>query len=465
MTGTFDADASRQAPYLTLRLPFLLLSLRSGIALPMIAAAVKLTAIQGSALMHWFTLLFVGFLVAGTLVRSWLNQRQLLAVQRHRDQVPVAFASQIDLEAHQKAADYTVARAALHRLDNLLDAAIALILTIGGGIGAIDAAWRSLNLPTLWHGTAVVISTILLMSAISLPLSLYRTFGIEARFGFNRTTLGLFLADLLKGLLVSLLLGGPLVFVVLYLMERSGSLWWVYAWVVWVAFTIFITWAWPTFIAPIFNKFSPLTDEALKQRTEALLSRCGFSSKGVFVMDGSRRSVHGNAYFTGVGRNKRIVFFDTLIERLQAQEIEAVLAHELGHFRLHHVRSRLILSLVTGLGGLALLGALAAWPQFYSALGIAEPSSHTALLLFMIVLPAFTFFLTPLGAWWSRKHEFEADEFAAKFANARELAAALVKLYRDNATTLTPDSLHSAFYDSHPPALVRIARLHSLASA
>jgi STE24 endopeptidase len=414
--------------------------------------------------MHWFTLLFVGFLVAGTLVRSWLNQRQITAVQRHRNAVPAAFASQIDLEAHQKAADYTAAGGALARWDNLLDAAVALMLTIGGGISLIDAAWRTLAVPTLWHGTAVVLSTVLLMSAINLPLSLYRTFGIEARFGFNRMTIGLFIADLLKGLLVSLLLGGPLVFVILYLMDRSGSLWWLYAWIVWVAFTVFVTWAWPTFIAPLFNKFNPLTDEALKARTEALLSRCGFSSKGVFVMDGSRRSVHGNAYFTGVGRNKRIVFFDTLIERLQAQEIEAVLAHELGHFRLHHVRSRLILSLAMGLGGLALLGALAAWPQFYSALGVAEPSAHAALLLFMIVLPAFTYFLTPLSAWWSRKHEFEADEFAAKFANARELADALVKLYRDNATTLTPDALHSAFYDSHPPALVRIARLQTLAS-
>jgi STE24 endopeptidase len=413
--------------------------------------------------MHWFTEVFVVFIVAGTLVRSWLNQRQILAVQRHRERVPEPFADQIELAAHQKAADYTTALGRLARWDNLLDAAVALLLTVGGGISAIDALWSRLGWAEPWHGTAVVLSTILLMSAINLPLSLYRTFGIEARFGFNRTTLGLFILDLLKGLVVSLLLGGPLVVVILWLMARAGSWWWVYAWIVWVAFTVFVTWAWPTFIAPLFNKFTPLSDEALKQRTEALLARCGFASKGVFVMDGSRRSVHGNAYFTGVGRNKRIVFFDTLIERLQAQEIEAVLAHELGHFRLHHVRSRLILSLGMGLAGLALLGALAAWPQFYAALGVERAAPHTALLLFMIVLPAFTFFLTPLGAWWSRKHEFEADEFASKHADARELAAALVKLYRDNATTLTPDALHSAFYDSHPPALVRIARLRSLA--
>jgi STE24 endopeptidase len=411
--------------------------------------------------MHWFTEVFVIVLVAGTLVRSWLNQRQIAAVQRHRDRVPEPFAGEIELEAHQKAADYTTALGQLGRWDNLLDAAVALLLTLGGGIAAIDSLWSAAEWSQPWHGTAVVLSTVLLTSAIGLPLSLYRTFVIEARFGFNRTTLGLFVLDLIKGLVVGLILGTPLIAIVLWLMERAGSWWWLYAWLVWVAFTVFVTWAWPTLIAPLFNKFTPLADQTLKERTEALLARCGFASKGVFVMDGSRRSVHGNAYFTGVGRNKRIVFFDTLLERLQAQEIEAVLAHELGHFRLHHVRSRLFVSFATSLAGLALLGLLAAWPDFYAALGVPRATPHTALLLFMIVLPAFTYFLTPLGAWWSRKHEFEADEFAAKHANASELATALVKLYRDNATTLTPDKLHSAFYDSHPPALVRIARLRS----
>ncbi len=414
--------------------------------------------------MHWFTELFLAALVVGTLVRSWLNQRQIAAVQRHRDRVPEAFAEQVDLEAHRKAADYTVALARLGRWDNLLNAAVALALTIGGGISAIDAAWRAFGWTQPWHGTAVVLSTLLLISAIEVPFSAYRTFGIEARFGFNRTTPRIFVTDLIKGLLVSAVLGAPLIWVVLWLMERAGFWWWVYAWLVWVGFSIVVTWAWPTLIAPLFNKFTPLADEALRERTEALLARCGFSSKGVFVMDGSRRSVHGNAYFTGVGRNKRIVFFDTLLERLNASEIEAVLAHELGHFKLHHIRARLALSFVFGLAGLALLGLLADWPEFYSALGVRTPATHNALLLFMIVLPAFTFFLTPLGAWWSRKHEFEADEFAARHADARELAAALVKLYRDNATTLTPDELHSAFYDSHPSALVRIARLRSLAA-
>ena len=414
--------------------------------------------------MHWFAGLFVLLLIAATLTRSWLNQRQVAAVLRHRDEVPGAFRAQIDLASHQKAADYTVASARVSRWDTLLDAAVALLLTLGGGLSAIDRAWQAAHLPAVWHGTAVVLSTFLLVSLIGLPLSIWRTFGVEARFGFNRTTVALFVADLFKGLLLGLALGGPLLFVILFLMQRSGALWWVYAWLVWVGFTVLITWAYPTLIAPLFNKFTPLSDETLKQRTEALLQRCGFSSRGVFVMDGSRRSVHGNAYFTGVGRNKRIVFFDTLLERLQIAEVEAVLAHELGHFSLHHVRWRLVLSLGLGLVGLAVLGFLAQWSDFYAAFGVTTPSSHTALLLFVFVLPVFTYFTTPISAWWSRKHEFEADEFAAKFADARQLAEALVKLYRDNATTLTPDSLHSAFYDSHPPALVRITRLQQLAA-
>src|SRR5262245_208360 len=414
--------------------------------------------------MHWFAGLFVLLLAASTLTRSWLNQRQVAAVQSHRDEVPEAFRAQIDLASHQKAADYTVASARIGRWDTLLDTAIALVLTLGGGLSAIDRAWQAAHLPAVWHGTAVVLSTFLLVSLVGLPLSIWRTFGVEARFGFNRTTAGLFIGDLLKGLALGLVLGGPLVFVILFLMQRAGTLWWLYAWFVWVGFTVLITWAAPTLIAPLFNKFTPLSDEALKQRTEALLQRCGFSSRGVFVMDGSRRSVHGNAFFTGVGRNKRIVFFDTLLERLQIAEVEAVLAHELGHFRLHHVRSRLLLSLAFGLVGLAVLGVLAQWPDFYRALGVSTPSPHAALLLFVFVLPAFTYFTTPLAAWWSRKQEFEADEREAKFDDAGPLAEALVKLYRDNATTLTPDTLHSAFYDSHPPALVRISRLQQLAA-
>ncbi len=414
--------------------------------------------------MHWFTELFVALLIGATVIRSWLNQRQMAAVLVHRNQVPGPFTDQIDLASHQKAADYTVARGRISRWENLWDTLIVLALTLGGGIEAIDGLWQQVGLPEVWHGTAVVLSVLLIVSAVGLPFSIWRTFGVEARFGFNRQTPALFIVDLIKGLVLSVVLGAPLLFVILWLMQKAGSLWWLYAWIVWVGFTVLITWAWPTLIAPLFNKFTPVQDQTLREHTEALIQRCGFSSKGVFVMDGSRRSVHGNAYFTGVGRNKRIVFFDTLIERLGVAEIEAVLAHELGHFKLHHVRSRLVLSLGLGLAGLALLGALARWPLFYTALGVNMPSAHAALLLFMFVLPAFTFYFTPLGAWWSRKHEFEADEFAARYSNAETLADALVKLYRDNATTLTPDRLHSAFYDSHPPALIRIAKLRQLAS-
>jgi STE24 endopeptidase len=414
---------------------------------------------------HWLTELFIIILLAGTVIRSWLNQRQIAAVRAHRERVPDAFAAQVDLTSHQKAADYTVAVASIERWDNLLDTAVVLLLTLGGGIRIIDHAWLGAGLGAVWHGTAVVLSTLLLVAALGIPLSLWRTFGVEARFGFNRQSLALYVADLLKSVALALALGVPLVFVILFLMRRAGALWWLYAWLLWVAFTVLMTWAWPSLIAPIFNKFTPLADDDLKRRTEELLQRCGFASKGVFVMDGSRRSVHGNAYFTGVGRSKRIVFFDTLIERLRIPEVEAVLAHELGHFRLHHVRWRLLLSLLVGLAAFALLGQLTAWPGFYRAFGEMEPSPHAALLLFMFVLPAFTFFLTPLGAWWSRRHEFEADEFAARFADASQLAEALVKLYRDNATTLTPDLLHSAFYDSHPPALVRIGRLQRLTAA
>jgi STE24 endopeptidase len=414
--------------------------------------------------MHWFTGLFLLLLLVSTALRSWLNQRQVAAVRRHRDRVPEAFAQQVDLQAHQKAADYTVAGASLNRWDVLLDTAVALMLTLGGGIDTIDRLWRAAELSPTWHGTAVVLSTFLIVGAIGLPLSLWRTFGIESRFGFNRTTPGLYIADLFKSLALGLLLGTPLLFVILYLMQQAGSLWWLYAWLVWVSFSVLMTWAYPAILAPLFNKFTPVTDETLKQRTEAVLQRCGFESKGVFKMDGSRRSSHGNAYFTGIGRNKRIVFFDTLLDRLQVAEVEAVLAHELGHFRLKHIRSGLIVSVVMALLGFLLLDALMRWPAFYAALGVSAPSTHAALLLFMFVLPAFTYFLTPVGAWWSRKHEFEADEFAAQYADAKELASALVKLHRDNASTLTPDRLHSAFYDSHPPALVRIARLLSLST-
>ena len=411
------------------------------------------------------TILFLSAVIASTALRLWLTQRQMHAVSERRDAVPAPFANSIELSEHQKAADYTLARARLGQIDTVLGAVVLLIVTLGGGIDMMDAWWRGMALPDPWHGVAVIASLFLLMSIIELPLSWIRTFRVEARFGFNRMTPRMFLVDLLKGLLLGAALGLPLLWVVLTLMSSAGALWWLYAWAVWLGFSLLISWAWPIFIAPLFNKFTPLQDAALAERIEQLLQRCRFSSAGVFVMDGSARSTHGNAYFTGLGRNKRIVFFDTLMGRLTPTEIEAVLAHELGHYSLHHIRKGLILSSVLTLVAFAVLGHLATWPGFYTALGVSQPSTHTALLLFMLASGPFLFFFTPLGAAWSRKHEFEADTFASEHADARELITALVKLYRDNASTLTPDPLHSRFYDSHPPALERIGFLEGLLAA
>lgn len=413
--------------------------------------------------MHWLTGLFLFFLALVTILRLFLAQRQIASVREHRDEVPKPFADIITLEDHQKAADYSAARVRLGMLDTVIDMLVLLGWTIAGGLSLVLGFWDGLGLNVVIAGTAASVSVFFIVSLLSLPLSAYSTFAIEARFDFNRTTLATFLGDLVKGWLLMLLLGGPLIAAILWLMDRAGSQWWFYAWVVWTSFTLLLTWAYPTFIAPIFNKFTPLADEQLRLRIEQLMIRCGFRSKGIFVMDGSRRSSHGNAYFTGLGNNKRIVFFDTLINRLEPAEIEAVLAHELGHFRLNHVRKRMLLSMAIGLAGLALLGWLTLQPWFYSALGVAQPSGAAALLLFIFVLPVFTFVFTPLGSWLSRRHEFEADAYAVAQSDASLLAVALVKLYRDNATTLTPDNLHSLFYDSHPPAPVRVARLQQIA--
>jgi STE24 endopeptidase len=411
------------------------------------------------------TLLFIVAVVASTGTRLWLTRRQMQAVTKHRATVPAPFVSSIELAEHQKAADYTLARARLGQIDTLLGAGVLLLVTLGGGIDRVESGWQSIHLPSPWHGVAVIASLLLLMSVVDLPLSWIRTFRIEARFGFNRMTQGRFWWDLCKGLLLGALLGLPLLWVILKLMESAGARWWLYTWAVWLAFSLVISWAYPIFIAPLFNKFTPLQDSALAERISQLLIRCHFSSAGVFVMDGSARSTHGNAYFTGLGRNKRIVFFDTLVSRLSPTEIEAVLAHELGHYSLHHIRKGLILSSVLSLVAFAVLGLLANWPGFYSALGVQQPSTHAALLLFMLASGPFMFFFTPLGAAWSRQHEFEADTFASQHANAAELVNALVKLYRDNANTLTPDAIHSRFYDSHPPALERIAFLQGLLAA
>jgi STE24 endopeptidase len=402
--------------------------------------------------------------IAEMITRLWLSSRQIAAVRAHRDAVPELFRDQVELADQQKAADYTVARAQLGRLDTIFEAFIRLVFTLGGGIAAIDVLWHEVGLAQPWHGALVIGTVMLVLGVLGLPFSLWRTFKLEARFGFNRVTPALFFADLLKGIVLTLVLAGPVVIGVLLLMDRGGRWWWLYAWGGWTVYSLLVTWAFPRFIAPLFNRFTPLADETLKQRVESLLARTGFTSKGVFVMDGSRRSAHGNAYFTGVGRNKRIVFFDTLLERLGGAEVEAVLAHELGHFRLRHVRQRIIVSLLMSLVALGVLAWAANQPEIFSALGVPLPSSHTLLLLAMFVVPPFAYFITPLSAWWSRRHEFQADDFAAKNASAAALADALVKLYRANASTLTPDPIHSAFYDSHPPALVRIARLQSASS-
>ena len=409
--------------------------------------------------MPWLTVIFILAVIGGTALQLWLSGRQVTAVASHRAHVPEPFGAQISSSDHAKAADYTIATVRFRRIETVFDAAVLLALTVGGGLDAIDTLWRRTGWSQPWLGTAVILTLLCVTGALGLPFALWRTFRLEARFGFNRLTPRLFIVDRLKSLLLAGVIGIPAVLVVLSLMERAGPTWWLWAWVLWLGLMLVMSWAWPVLIAPLFNTFTPLSDAALRERIESLLQRCGFASKGVFVVDGSRRSAHGNAYFTGIGRNKRIVFFDTLLERLEPPEVEAVLAHELGHFSLRHVRKRLLVSIALSFCGLALLGWLAAWPAFYTALGVSTPSTHAALLLFLLAVPPFALFLTPLTSIWSRRHEFEADAFAARTADARELVSALVKLYRDNASTLTPDPVYSAFYYSHPPALTRIARL------
>lgn len=409
--------------------------------------------------MHALTALFVVAVVASTGLRLWLARRQIDSVRRHREHVPEAFADAITPETHRYAADYSVARTRLGIVDTALEAIVLLGWTLGGGLAAVDQAWRALELPPLVTGIGVLATVVLVGALIDLPLRVWRTFGIEARFGFNRTTPGLFIADQLRTAGLLLVLGIPLAAVILWLMQVAGSGWWLYAWAVWLGFNLLMVWAWPAFIAPLFNRFTPLEDTGLRTRIEGLLERCGFTSNGVYVIDGSRRSGHGNAYFSGLGRNKRIVFFDTLLEQLDADEVEAVLAHELGHFRHHHIAKNIALMALASLGGLALLAWLMEQHWFYTALGVPTPSIHAALALFMLVLPVFTFFLQPVFAWLSRRHEFEADAFAATQCRADHLVAALVDLYRENANTLTPDPIWSAFHDSHPPAAQRIAHL------
>ena len=406
---------------------------------------------------------FVAALAAAVATRLWLARRQMRHVRAHRDAVPPAFAASITLPAHQKAADYTVAKVRLQMAEIVLDALVLLILTLGGLLQWLAGQWqRVFPLESLWHGSGLIVSVFALTAAIGLPATLYRIFGIEERFGFNKMSLKLFIVDALKGMALAAALGVPLLVAVLWLMGTAGDWWWLYVWALLVGFSLFMQLIIPSFIMPWFNKFSPLQDPLLVERVERLLARCGFRSRGLYVMDGSKRSAHGNAFFAGVGAAKRIVLFDTLVLRLSPAEVEAVLAHELGHYKLHHVRKNLAFSFAFTLASLFILGLLVGQPWFYEGLGVQSKSLPIALLLFILVSPAFGFFLHPLGTLLSRKHEFEADAYATHHAAAGDLEHALVKLVRDNATTVTPDPLHSAFYDSHPPAAMRIARLKTL---
>jgi len=406
-----------------------------------------------------FSMLFIIMVVSATMTHLWLSLRQIKHVQKNRHLTPPAFTDKISLGEHQKAADYTVAREKLGNIELIIGMILLLIWTLGGGLELADQIVRDLQLSPLYAGVLFILLIGFISSIIDTPLTLYNTFVLEEKFGFNRTTIKIWLIDLFKQTLLSLVIGIPLIMVILWLMNSAGEYWWFYAWAVWMSFSFFMLWAYPAFIAPLFNKFEELKDESLKQRIEQLMTRCGFISKGILVMDGSKRSSHGNAYFTGLGNNKQIVFFDNLLESLDEEEVEAVLAHELGHFKKKHIIKRLISMTFITLIGFAVLGYLMQQDWFYHGLGMSTASIYAALVLFSISSPIFTFFLSPISAMISRKHEFEADDFAAEQADASKLVDALVKLYKENANTLTPDPLHSAYYDSHPPAPVRIEHL------
>jgi STE24 endopeptidase len=412
-----------------------------------------------------FSVLFVFFFMLTLVLRYWLASRHMRHVLLHRDHVPAEFAAKIPLAAHQKAADYTIAKTRLGLFAALWGGLVLIGFTLLGGLQALSTLVLQATGPGMVHQIGLVVAFAVVSGVLDLPFDYYRQFVLEQRFGFNKMSLRLWLADMLKGALVGAVIGLPLLWVVLTLMESTGPLWWLYAWLVFSGFQLLMMVLYPTVIAPLFNKFTPLSDDGLKSRIEGLMARVGFASKGLFVMDGSKRSAHGNAYFSGFGANKRIVFFDTLLERLAPPEIEAVLAHELGHFKLRHIIKRIAVMFALSLVFLALLGWLKQQVWFYTGLGVlpllGQSNDAMALLLFMLVLPVFTFPFSPLSSFSSRKHEFEADAFAAKHSDARDLVSALVKMYEDNASTLTPDPIHSAFYDSHPPAWVRVQHLQA----
>lgn len=415
--------------------------------------------------MNEFSYLFLFFLITSMLQKLWLNKRQMMHIMLHRDKVPDDFKGKIDLTAHQKAADYTVAKTKIANLQTILGGAILVMLTLGGFINIILDASQTYIYNDIWAGVALIIFIFIASHLIELPISIYQTFNIEQQFGFNRTTAGQFIKDQFLQLALMFAIGIPLLYALLWVMGEMGDYWWAYAWLLTMAFTFFMTWLVPTVIAPLFNKFTPLEDNALKSRITQLFERCGFNSKGIYVMDGSKRSGHGNAYFTGIGNNKRIVFFDTLIESLNTDEIEAVLAHELGHFKCKHITKQMIVSTVITLLGFALLGWLKQKNWFFDGLGMFQINNAVALLLFILVTPIFTTFLQPISSHFQRKFEFEADAFASTMAKPEHLIQALVKLYRENASTLTPDPLYSSFHHSHPPAGVRVDHLKTLAKS
>ncbi len=411
------------------------------------------------------TVALAAVLVLHVLLKLWLNARQVRHVAAHRAQVPAAYAGTIGLADHQKAADYTLAKARLAQWDILLDAALVLGWTLLGGLQALQTMVQSLVSPGLMQQVALVLGFALVGGVLALPLSWVQTFGVEQRFGFNKMTPALWLTDLAKGLALGLVLGVPLLALVLWLMQAGGSLWWLWAWGALVLWQLVLMAIAPNVIMPLFNKFSPLEDEALKARVQALMVRAGFKARGFFVMDGSRRSAHSNAFFTGLGASKRVVLFDTLLKQLSTPEMEAVLAHELGHFKHKHIVKMMATSWLTSLLGLALLGWLAQQVWFYTGLGVWPDmqggNDALALVLFMLVVPLVTFFASPILSWRSRQQEFEADAYAASLTPAKDLASALLKLYQDNASTLTPDPLYVRFYYSHPPASERLARMQA----
>ncbi len=411
--------------------------------------------------MNSFTLIFLLALTVCYATQFWLSKRQFDYVLKHRSAVPDAFKERVSLEAHQKAADYTIEKGRLGIIDNILGIVVLLCLTIGGGINLAFEFWTAQVSSPLWSGIAALASVFLAMTLIDIPTSLYQTFVIEEKYGFNKSTIKQFSKDHLLQLGLSAAIGIPLLALILWVMDSVGSLWWFWAWVIVMGFSLLMSWLFPTLIAPLFNKFTPMQEGSLKDRIQGLLTRCGFNSQGIFIMDGSKRSGHGNAYFTGLGNNKRIVFFDTLVDSLDEEELEAVLAHELGHFKRKHVIKMLCASSVMSLISLAILGWLINEQWFYNGLGVQQPSHAAALLLFILVSPVFTFFMQPVSAYFQRKFEFEADDFAASNAKASKMISGLVKLYEENASTLTPDPLYSAFHYSHPPAAIRIAHLET----